>query len=321
MTDERSVAVIITAKDAAATVAKAVASALAQPEAREVVVVDDGSRDATAAVAASADDGSGRLKLIRLEQNRGPSHGRNAAIAASSAPFLCILDADDFMTPGRLQRLFDRGGEDWDLLADDLLFCEGPDETRVFDRLLPQGFVTPRDLTLGEFALGNLPRWDRPRRELGFLKPLIRRAFAERHGLAYDERLRLGEDFVFYARALIAGARFRLVEACGYCAVQYGHSLSGSHRTEDIARFHQALTEVVAEAARRGAAVDELGQCLRAQRDNLALRRALDWRRERGWRGFASAVGASPASLPYILGRIAKDKLGLLGQRLARARA
>jgi succinoglycan biosynthesis protein ExoU len=321
VTVDRSVAVIITAKDAAAFVAKAVASALAQPEAREVVVVDDGSRDATSAVAASVDDGSGRLKIIRLEQNKGPSHGRNLAIAASSVPFLCILDADDFMTPGRLGRLFDRGGSAWDLLADDLQFCEGPDETKAFDRLLPPGFVTPCELTLPEFALGNLPRRDRPRRELGFLKPLIRRAFVEAHGVRYDERLRLGEDFVYYARCLVAGGRFRLVEACGYCAVQYGESLSGRHRTEDIARFYEAQREVAAEAARRGAPVGELNLCLRATRDNLALRRALDWRRERGWRGFASALGASPASLPYIIGRIARDKLGVLSARLAKAGA
>jgi succinoglycan biosynthesis protein ExoU len=321
VTADRSVAVIITARDAAATVAKAVASALAQLEAREVVLVDDGSRDATAAVAASVDDGSGRLKIIRLDENRGPSHGRNVAIAASSAPFLCILDADDFMTPGRLGRLFDRGGEDWDLLADDLLFCDGPDEARVFDRLLPPGSATPRDLTLSAFALGNLPRRDRPRRELGFLKPLIRRAFVEWHGIRYDERLRLGEDFVFYASCLIVGARFRLVESCGYCAVQYANSLSGRHRTEDIARFYEAQGEIAREAARRGLDADELGLCLRATRDNLALRRALDWRRERGWRGFASALGASPASLPYIIARIARDKLGVLSGRLAKARA
>src|ERR1700761_9161791 len=121
MIADRFTAVIITAKDAQGTAAKAVASALAQAAVREVVFVDDGSRDATSAAALAADDGSGRLRLIRLAENRGPACGRNLAIAASTAPFLCILDADDFMTPGRLQRLFDLGGDGWDLLADDLL--------------------------------------------------------------------------------------------------------------------------------------------------------------------------------------------------------
>ena len=64
-------------------------------------------------MAAASDDGSSRLKIIRLDHNRGPSHGRNLAIEASTAPFLCILDADDFMAPDRLDRLFDIGGDDW----------------------------------------------------------------------------------------------------------------------------------------------------------------------------------------------------------------
>jgi succinoglycan biosynthesis protein ExoU len=159
-------------------------------------------------------------------------------------------------------------------VADDLLFCEGPDETRVFDRLLPRGFSTPRDLTLSEFARGNLPTKARRRRELGFLKPIIRRAFLDAHGIRYDPRLRLGEDLLLYSRCLMAGARFKVVEACGYCAVQYGSSLSGLHRTEDIARLHQALTEFAAESARAGRSIGDLRLYIRACRNNLALRQA-----------------------------------------------
>jgi succinoglycan biosynthesis protein ExoU len=308
MIADRSTAVIITAKDAEGTAAKAVASALAQAVTREVVFVDDGSRDRTASAARAADDGSGRLKLIRLAENWGPAHGRNLAIEASTAPFLCILDADDFLTAGRLERLFDLGGGGWDLLADDLLFCDGPDETRVFDRLLSATFELPHDLTLSEFGLGNLPRRGRPRRELGFLKPVIRRSFLDAHAIRYDERLRLGEDLLVYARCLIKGARFRLVEACGYCAVQYGQSLSAHHATRDVANLYEALLEFAQEAARAGRPIGGLDRYIRSTRDNLALRRALDGRRERGWRGFFEAVTAAPESLPYVLGRIARDK-------------
>lgn len=308
MIADRSTAVIITAKDAEATAAKAVASALAQAVVSEVVFVDDGSRDGTASAARAADDGSGRLKLIRLAENRGPAHGRNVAIEASTAPFLCILDADDFMTAGRLERMFELGGGRWDLLADDLLFCDGPDETRVFDRLLPPTLAPPHDLTLSEFGLGNLPRRDRPRRELGFLKPVIRRGFLDAHAIRYDERLRLGEDLLVYARCLIGGARFRLVEACGYCAVQYGQSLSAHHATRDVANLYEALLEFEADAARAGRPIGGLKAYVRSTRDNLALRRVLDARRERGWGGVLDALKASPESLPYILRRIARDK-------------
>lgn len=122
MSDDRSTVVVITAKDAAGTAACAVTSALCQRAVAEVVFVDDGSRDGTAEVAAAADDQSGRLKIIRQEKNVGPARARNIAIAASSSPLICILDADDYLAPSRLDRLFAVGGDDWDLLADDLFF-------------------------------------------------------------------------------------------------------------------------------------------------------------------------------------------------------
>ena len=308
------VAVIITAKNAEATAANAIRSALAQPEVSELVFVDDGSTDITATVAAASDDGSGRLKIIRLDQNRGPSHGRNVAIAASSAPFLCILDADDFMAGDRLARMFAIGGENWDLLADDLLFTDGPDENKVIDRLLPPDFVTHRDITLSEFAAGNLPRKNRYRRELGFLKPLIRRSFLEAHGIRYDERLRLAEDMLLYSECLIADARFRIVPACGYYSVQNSHSLSGQHRTEDIAALYVALREFEDKHAMRGRPTGKLAENIRSIARNLAVREALDAKRQAGWRGFLKSVRRDHVDAAQVLMALTRAKLAAFGK-------
>ena len=177
------VCVIIAAKNAGGTIAVAIASALREPEVAEVVVVDDGSTDDTAEIARSADDGSGRLKVMRLDVNRGPSFARNAAIAGSKAPFISILDADDFFLEGRFRNLF--ASADWDFAAD------------------------PEFLDFERFVEGNISRRRVQRGELGFLKPVISRTFLDRHRLRYDESLRLGEDYELYARAVAHGARFR----------------------------------------------------------------------------------------------------------------
>jgi succinoglycan biosynthesis protein ExoU len=296
---DRATAVIVTAKDAAAFAARAVSSALAQSPVREVIFVDDGSTDDTSGAARSADDGSGRLKIIRLDENRGPAHGRNLAIAASSSPFLCILDADDYMGPDRLDKLFDIGGDDWDLLADDMFFVSAPDEP-VFDKLLASDFNVPCDLTLSRFARGNLPGQNRYRRELGFLKPLIRRAFLDKHGFRYDERLRLGEDFLLYASCLAGGAVFRVVEGCGYYAIERPHSLSGAHRTSDIGALYQALIEFQATAASHARSIGNVSDVIRSTRNNFALRQVLDAKRAGGWPAFAYSCAQTPASLMYI---------------------
>ena len=98
------------------------------------------------------------------------------------------------------------------------------------------------------------------------------------------------------------------MEACGYCAVQYGRSLSAHHATRDVANLYEALLEFAQEAARAGRPIGGLKHYIRSTRENLALRRALDARRERGWRGFLDEMRAAPESLPYVLGRIARDK-------------
>src|SRR5262249_43994849 len=149
--------------------------------------------------------------------------------------YFCVLDADDFFGEGRLERMFAAadgarsGSADWDLLADDIVFCTEMTAKSAFGRLLPDDFGAPRTIDLAEFIDGNLPRADRYRRELGFLKPIIRRATAERLGVRYDERLWLGEDVLYYARLLVGGAVFRVVGACGYHAVQHPASLSARH--------------------------------------------------------------------------------------------
>lgn len=94
----RSVSVIIPAFDAARFIGEAVSSALSQtrPPA-EVIVVDDGSSDATA-------DLVERLPGVRCvrQLNAGAAAARNRGVAAARGDFLAFLDADDCWTPDKL---------------------------------------------------------------------------------------------------------------------------------------------------------------------------------------------------------------------------
>lgn len=95
------VSVIIPAYNAAWCVRRAVDSVLAQAyRDYELIVVDDGSQDETAALLAGYGDA---LRLVR-KSNGGLSSARNAGIVAAHAEFVAFLDADDWWLPAKLTR-------------------------------------------------------------------------------------------------------------------------------------------------------------------------------------------------------------------------
>jgi len=60
----------------------------------EVVVVNDGSRDATAEVIEEHAAGNPRVKLINLAQNRGRGYARSTGISAAQGELIATVDAD-----------------------------------------------------------------------------------------------------------------------------------------------------------------------------------------------------------------------------------
>lgn len=68
----------------------------------DVTVVDDGSTDSSAAIAASYAESDPRVKLLRLPANRGLSAARNAGLDASGGAWVTFVDADDCLHPGAL---------------------------------------------------------------------------------------------------------------------------------------------------------------------------------------------------------------------------
>jgi len=302
-----SVCVVVAAFNAERTIARALRSALAEPEVCEVILVDDLSCDGTIAAAQACDDGSGRLRLLRQSSNQGPAAARNRALDESKAPNIAILDADDMILPGRFAALLAEEG--WDAVADNIAFLR---EDVFADQIpnLVRGVPGRTTLSLAAFVDGNVSRRGRPRGEMGFIKPMIRRAFLERHGLRYDETLRLGEDYALYARMLAKGAHFTLLRDCGYLALERAGSLSGSHRTVDLATLlasDRNLLEMP-ELVRSDRAI------IQRHADHIAgklhHRQMLDIRKQKGRAAAALAAAAKPAGLASLVATVIHDKLG-----------
>jgi glycosyltransferase involved in cell wall biosynthesis len=96
------VAVIIPAKNAAAYIGETIASALAQADVAEVIVVDDGSTDDTVAIVQAVRDP--RLRLM-INDASGVSAARNLGARSARGDWLMFLDADDRLRPDAVTTL------------------------------------------------------------------------------------------------------------------------------------------------------------------------------------------------------------------------
>ncbi|MCP9849449.1 glycosyltransferase family A protein [Cyanobium sp. Morenito 9A2] len=68
----------------------------------ELIVLDDGSRDDSAAIATAIARDDPRIRVI-TQPNAGVSIARNRGVAASAAPLIAFLDADDLWHPDKLR--------------------------------------------------------------------------------------------------------------------------------------------------------------------------------------------------------------------------
>jgi glycosyltransferase involved in cell wall biosynthesis len=185
------VSVILPVHNRAGVLPRAIGSVLEQKfRDFELIVVDDGSTDESARVAESFDDE--RIRLIRLDRNRGGNAARNEGIRAASAPLIAFLDSDDRYLPNKLAWVaaeFDRRPE-LDLLVDSFVKVQPPGSRHA--EVMRRNWVTD-DRELFRMALFTRRLWK--------ATPAItvRREVALKAGL-FDETLPRLQDFDFLIR-------------------------------------------------------------------------------------------------------------------------
>lgn len=224
---------------------RAVASALAIPTVRRVIVIDDGSQPP---LGASMDG----VRLIR-QPNAGPSSARNRGLELVEAEQVVFLDADDVLLPGVAE-------------ASDLM-------TRLGAVAVVSGWieVAPgEDVELGrvrqppeEWIGATLPSRADVFRPLHVFKGsgiMLSRAAIDA-GVRFDSELRIGEDREFLYRAAEVGP----IGVCGDPVIGYtlhgeeGANLSSPRRFDRrvrdfdrvVRKHHAAETAPRFEAAAR----------------------------------------------------------------------
>ncbi len=230
------VSVVIPAYNAAQFIGETLATVSAQTYPNlEILVVDDGSLDATPAIVEAAARGDRRISLIRQRQG-GVAAARNRGIAASRGAFIAPLDADDVWHPQKIAAqlaVFQRSSATTALVYS---WAVSIDEDGIVipggSRACHVGDVYPHLLFSNFICCASIPLIRRECLvELGGYDPRLRAWNAEG---AEDLKLYLGlaerYEFAVVPRALV-----------GYR--QHFRSMS-----QDIAQMRRSLEIVLAEA-------------------------------------------------------------------------
>ncbi len=203
--------VVICARNAAPTIARAVESARLQGGI-PIVVVDDGSSDDTAQRALKA--GRGMVTLVTPRRKAGLGNARQVGIDSVETEFAMWLDADDELMPGRVATMEKALEDGADVVFDAAHLVDSVSGKRI-RRLDMPAFMLSRGGMARSFERNYLP---------GPAWPAVRTEVAKE--LGYDTALPTGEDLDFNLRALRSGARFLMSTEAGYKQVAYGSSLS-----------------------------------------------------------------------------------------------
>lgn len=206
----REATIVIPARNAAATIERAIASALDQGD-YSLLLVDDCSEDDT--VERSRKLAGPRLNIVRPARHRTLGFARQAGLEAVKTPFLVWLDADDELLPGRVDRLLDamETGRS-DIAADGAEIVDGA--TGRLTALSPiPAFLRSAQPPVREFERNYLPGDG----VVAFRTERLKL-------LGYD--VTLSSDIDVILRAIVGGCRFSLLDAIGYRIYTYPASLS-----------------------------------------------------------------------------------------------
>ena len=252
------VSVIIPAFNAAATIDQTLRSVRGQTHTQlEIIVIDDGSTDATVEIVERHGRDDARVRVERQPANRGPSAARNRGIELSRGTYIAPLDADDLWRPDKLSLQLaafeDRGVA---LVYSWYAIIDSDDRIRFLDsRSEAEGDVVAALCERNFVGNGSAPL-------------MTRAAVAEAGG--YDEQLRGCEDYKLWfriaerhrfalVRDFLVGYRDRpdslssdfdvMLEAHAQCEAQFG---STPQRAAALRRNRTRLMRFMASRCYRG---------------------------------------------------------------------
>lgn len=258
-----AISVVIPCYNAGAFLAEAIDSVLGQTYApAEVIVVDDGSTDDSAATAA----GYGAPVRVIRQANRGESTARNRGMDEARGEWVALLDADDVWEAGKLEAQIEavRGDSQVGCVHTDFRYFGLCEKTPP----VPEG-VRRSDLRVSTMLL---------RRQVKASTALVRRSLPVR----FPEWTQRAEDMIYFADLARRGVKFVFLDSVLARARQHAGQQTRNDREGGIEhhrsrmRWLEQIADDIDASAYREARSGLLEQMVRR---GLNARGKRDWPR------------------------------------------
>jgi glycosyltransferase involved in cell wall biosynthesis len=220
------ISVIIPCYNYAAYIRDAIESIQAQTYTNwEMLIIDDGSKDNTAAIAQDYARQDARIHY-HYQANRGLSAARNTGLGLAQGEYVQLLDADDYLAPRKLELHAQVLHE-----QPDVALAFGDTYNFQHSEVVAERKIVPLHLQMGPLtgqgqALALHMAYDNM-----FLpgNPVFRRVLADQIG-KFNEQLFSLEDWHFWYRGVLRGAKYVYDNRPGteFYARTHGNNMSGN---------------------------------------------------------------------------------------------
>lgn len=178
----------------------------------EIIAVDDCSSDSSRDILRRMSQADDRIKVYENERNMGVAEVRNRALTYARGEYLAFCDSDDVLPKGAYSALLSViGDRDIAVGAYDNLHDDGR-----LDGVLPISKADRGSLFKTMFSVSCL--WTK----------LIRTSFVRDNSLSFDPSMKIGEDVVFLANAVMCNPTYAVTDALVYYHCQHDTAVSRS---------------------------------------------------------------------------------------------
>lgn len=189
-----TVSVIMPAYNAEAYIEAAVRSVMAQTlENWELIIIDDGSRDATVSILEGLAREDTRIRFLKNEQNVGVSKTRNRGMDLAKGSYVAFLDSDDLWHPEKLEKQIARLKQ----TGADFAYCSYSIVNARGEKVKPD-YIVPGEATFREILKENV---------IGCSTAMLTESVAKKYRFGSNF---YHEDYVLWTQLLKDGYR-----ACG----------------------------------------------------------------------------------------------------------